>query len=462
MNKAGRGLRSLVERGATEELVDHIRRLVEEKAAEELADQLGALHASDVADVLEQLEEEERVYLLSVLPAPIASESLVEMEEVEHPAELLSRLEPERIAELVTELADDDAADLIGDLEPADRSRVLGSLADAEEVEEIVGLLHFAEDSAGGIMTREFVSLPVEINAGQALDAIREQVSEVGDFYTIFVVDERSCLRGVVSLQHLVVASPSEPILELIEEFPAVVTVETDQEEVGRILTRYNLPSVAVVDSGRRLVGRITFDDVIDVIEAETTEDILRFASVSEEEEVLGTTRDAVRSRLPWLVLNLATAVVASSVVYFFRDTIEQMVILAAVMPIIAGMGGNAGTQALAVTVRRIAVSKETPGKRWQAVRKELLVGLINGLAIGLIVALASLILVADFRFGLVVMLAMWGNLIVASFAGGFIPIFLERLHVDPAVASSVFVTTLTDLWGFLLLLGLASRFLLG
>ncbi|MFQ5679358.1 MAG: magnesium transporter [Gemmatimonadota bacterium] len=459
MTEATSHLRRLVEQGATEELYAYIHRLVEEKAEAELAEQLGTLHGSDVADVLEHLEEEERVYVLSVLPAPIASESLVEMEEVEHPGELLTRLEPERIAELVTELADDDAADLIGELEPADQARVLSSLPDVEE-EEIVELLHFPEDTAGGIMTREVVSLPLRMTAGQALQAVRAQGRDVGHFYTIFVVEPHQRLRGVVSLQRLVMASPEQPIDELVEESP-VVDVEMDQEEVGRVLARYNLPAIGVVDPRGRLVGRITFDDVIDVLEAETTEDILRFASVSEEEAVLGTTRDAVRGRLPWLVVNLFTAVVAASVVYVFQRTIQEMVILAAVMPIIAGMGGNAGTQALAVTVRRIALSRETVAERWKVLGKELLVGVLNGLVIGSIVAVTSFLLVGEPLFGLVVMLAMWGNLVVASFAGAFIPIFLERLGVDPAVASSIFVTTLTDLCGFFLLLGLATALLL-
>jgi magnesium transporter len=234
-----------------------------------------------------------------------------------------------------------------------------------------------------------------------------------------------------------------------------------DQEEVSRLLSRYNLASIGVVDSLGRLVGRVTFDDVIDVMEMETTEDILRFAAVSDEEQVRGSTADAIRSRLPWLIANLFTAVAAASVVYFFQDTIEQIVVLAAVMPIIAGMGGNAGTQALAVTIRRIALSDESLAERWQVIGKELMVGLVNGFVIGAVIATAGLLLADNPLFGVVVMLAMWGNLMVASAAGAFIPILLESLGADPAVASSIFVTTLTDLVGFFLLLGLATAMLL-
>ena len=216
------------------------------------------------------------------------------------------------------------------------------------------------------------------------------------------------------------------------------------------------------MDALGRLVGRITFDDVIDVVEAEATEDIFRFAAVSDEEEVRGTTVDAIKSRLPWLILSVVTAVVASSVVFVYQSTIEAMALLAVAMPVIAGVGGNAGTQALAVTIRRIALSEETVGERLGVIWKELVVGLVNGLVIGVLAAVLGLLFTdAGIMFGVVVLLAMWGSLVVASFAGAFIPIFLERIGVDPAVASSPFVTTLTDLWGFFLLLGLATAVLM-
>ena len=432
--------------------------LLEQGDDESLRAYARELHPSDLADLLEHLEGPDRVHLLSLLPAEAASDALAEMEEVEQPGALLARLEPDRIAELVSELADDDAADLIGELSPEEQARVLASVDDAVEIEE---LLHYPPDTAGGIMTRGLVAVTSDLTAGEALDDIRSQASEVDEFFTIFVVDPDRSLRGVASLQRLVLSSPGRPISELIEEPPAVVPVHMDQEEVGRILSRYNMVSIGVVDPLGRLVGRITFDDVIDVMEAETTEDILRFASVSEEEELRGSTRDAVRSRLPWLLVNLLTAVLAAGVVYLFQGTVQQIVLLAVVMPIIAGMGGNAGTQALAVTVRRIALTDETTRELWPVVGKEVLVGLVNGLVLGAIGAVAGLVVAHEPVFGLVVLLAMWANLVVAGFAGAFIPIFLESLGVDPAVASSIFVTTFTDLCGFFLLLGLATVVLL-
>ena len=440
--------------------VKAIQAMLEAGNEADLLEYVGGIHPSDMADIVERLAEGERLRLLELLPAEEAADALAEMEEEEHPEDLLVRMEPERIAEVVHELADDDAADLIGELEPEEQARVLESVPDEEE-REIRELLHYPEDSAGGIMTRELLAVPYGCTAGEAIEHVREKGRDVSEFYTIFVVDGELRLKGVVSLQQLVLASPGASLADLVEEPPAVVPVHMDQEEVGRILSRYNLASIGVVDALGRLVGRVTFDDVIDVVEAESTEDILRFASVSEEEELRGSTADAVRSRLPWLAVNLVTMSLAALVVWFYRETIEQAAILAAVMPVIAGVGGNAGTQALAVTIRRIAVADESIAERWTVVRKELVVGFINGLAIGLVVAAAGLLIPGTSpMFGLVVMISMWGNLVIASTAGAFFPILLESLGIDPAVASSVFVTTFTDFFGFFLLLGLATAVL--
>ena len=442
-------------------LIEEIRGRLRAGDRDELIAFVAPLHPSDVADVVEHLDEVERIALLQVIPAPLASDALAEMEEEERPGELLASMEPQRIAELVEELADDDAADLIGELDPAERERLFESVPDEEE-QEIRELLEYPEESAGGIMTRDLCAVPAHATAAEAIEELRAQAEESEDLYTVFVTDRSRRLLGFVNLADLVLAAPDTPIADLLEEPPAVVAVDRDQEEVGRLLSRYNLAAIGVVDEEGRLVGQITFDDVIDVVEAEVTEDILRFASVSDEEQLRGTTLGAIRSRLPWLAANTLTLSLAAIVVWRYEQTIEQLAILAAVMPVIAGLGGNAGTQALAVTIRRIALAEELPGERWSAVVKELVVGLVNGLAIGLLVALASFLLPnTHAMFGLVVMTAMWANLAVGSALGAFFPIVLERLGADPAVASSIFVTTFTDLFGFVLLLGLATRFLL-
>ncbi|WP_419161031.1 magnesium transporter [Candidatus Palauibacter sp.] len=442
-------------------LIDEIRIRLESGDTDALIAFVEPLHPSDVADVLEHFDGVERIALLQLIPAPLASYALAEMEEEERPGELLASMGPERIAELVEELADDDAADLIGELDPEEQDRVFESVPDEEE-QEIRQLLEYPEESAGGIMTRDLCAVGSEAMAAEAIEELRAQAEESEDLYTVFVVDRGGRLQGVVTLRDLVLAAPRTRIGDLLEEPPAVVSVDLDQEEVGRLLSRYNLAAIGVVDAESRLVGQITFDDVIDVVEAEVTEDILRFASVSDEEQLRGTTLGAIRSRLPWLAANALTLSLAALVVWAYEDTIEQLAILAAVMPVIAGLGGNAGTQALAVTIRRIALADELPEERWSAVVKELIVGLVNGLAIGLLVAALSFLLPNTGPvFGLVVMISMWGNLAVASALGAFFPIVLERLGVDPAVASSIFVTTFTDLFGFVLLLGLATQFLL-
>ncbi len=438
-------LTDLVTAGVDEELLD---------------DQLKDLHASDIADLIEHLEDDQRLLLMRRLPPDVAADALAEMEEVERPADLLLQLELRRIGEIVGEMADDDAADILGELEPEQQAEVLSVVAvpDAAHIEE---LLHHAEDTAGGIMTRDMLAIRSNLTAGEAIAEIRRQARGDMEFYTIFVIESDRRLIGVVSLHDLVLSEPGVALSAIIEQPRAVVPVDMDQEEVSHILSRYNLASIGVVDESGRLLGRVTFDDVIDVLEAEMTEDILRFAAVSDEEQVRGSTVDAIRSRLPWLLLNLGTASLGALVVWSFRDTIETLVVLAVVMPIVAGLGGNAGTQALAVTIRRIALADESLAERWHVLRKEALVGLLNGLAVGaLAFAFGSVLLGQGPVFGLVVLLAMWGNLVVASFAGAFIPIVLESAGIDPAVASSVFITALTDLTGFLLLLGLATAVL--
>jgi magnesium transporter len=305
------------------------------------------------------------------------------------------------------------------------------------------------------------VSVPDTVNAGQALEEIRRQSQEVEDLYQVFVVDADRRLVGVLPFKDLVISPPERPVRSFMEEADIFVTPDLDQEEVARLMARYNLPSVAVVNEQRQLLGQVTFDDVIDVVEAETTEDLLQFGGVSADEDLGAGWQTAVRSRLPWLSINLFTAFLAGGVVYLFQHTIQHTLALAVWMPVIAGMGGNAGTQALAVTVRRLALGMIPVNHFTRVVGKEIVVGIINGIVMGLAVGTVAALLGEGPRLGVVVFLAMVGNLMVAGFAGAFIPILLERTGVDPAVASSIFVTTFTDVCGFILLLGLAGALLL-
>lgn len=424
-------------------------------------------HASDIADLLEELDEEDRAHAVRVLagdPA-LAAEALAEMDPDEHPEDSLAGLENEQIAAVVAEMSDDDAADLIGEMDPEDQARVLAALP-VEDAGEIRDLMRYPEDSAGGIMTTELVAIPVGLTAAEATEEVRRQAQEheMEELYVVFVVDRRRVLQGFLPLARLVSASPAAQVTELLEEVPATVLPETDREEVARVVSRYNLTVVAVVDGAGRLLGGVTFDDVLDVMEEENTRDILGLAGTSQGEELRGGWGEAVRSRLPWLFVNLVTAFAAASVVYAFEDVVSKVALLAVCMPVIAGMGGNTGTQALAVTVRRLALTVGTR-RPWGVLVKELLVGATNGLATGIVASAAayglSIATRGDPRLALVVLLAMWGNLAIGGFAGALVPTVLERIGVDPAVASSIFVTTFTDMFGFFLLLGLASQMLL-
>lgn len=442
-------------------LLERLARMIAAGDIAALESALEDLHPSDVADVVESLPDDAaRIALVRALPPELASEALSEMEELDEAAELLAALAPGERAELIHELADDDAADLIAELEPAEQDRLLAELP-VEEAGELRGLLQYDEESAGGLMTTALVSVEAHLTAAQAIEQVRARGREVEDFYSVFVVDATNKLQGTVRLDDLILADPSDRVEELVEPTVASVVSDEDQEEVGRRIARYNLATIPVVDDEGVLLGRITFDDVIDVIEAEQTEDLLLFSGGSDEEELTGTWSEAVRSRLPWLLLHSLTLSVAVSVIVVFEDIVDQLWQLAVIMPLIAGLGGNAGTQALAVTVRRIATSGGPLQKKQNVVGKELLVALVNGAAVAVVIAVGAALLLGLPRLGLVVLFAMWGNIIVAGFAGAFIPTLLERMGADPAVASSVFLTTLTDLVGFFLLLSLASALLL-
>jgi magnesium transporter len=413
---------------------------------------------ADLADVLSALDEQDRLTVVQALPPELSGQALVEMSQSDHAEDTLAALAPERAAEIVEELEDDDAADILGDLPVADQERILSTLEHRADVKR---LLRYDQRTAGGRMTTHVVTVRDTATVEEALEEIRRQAETVSEFYQVFVVDPQRRLAGVLPFKDLVVSRPDRRVREFMAPADVSVRPEADQEEVAHLLARYNLPSLPVVDEVGHLLGRITFDDVIDVVEDESTEDLLRFGGVSAREALAAGWQEAVRRRLPWLYLNLLTAFLAGGVVYVFQGTVQRTVALAVWMPIIAGMGGNAGTQALAVTVRRLALGLIPTHLFVRVVGKEVLVGIVNGLAIGVVVGLVSLVMGEPSRLGLVVFLAMTGNLLVAGFAGGFIPVVLERYRIDPAIASSIFVTTFTDVCGFLLLLGLAGWLLL-
>ncbi|RAJ30246.1 magnesium transporter [Pedobacter cryoconitis] len=426
----------------------------------QLAVILDEYHASEIAILFESLTQEDRQRIINLLPVETASEIFAEMHEEAHPEELLFQLHPDKRTEIVEELDYDDATDIISQLEEHEQKEILEDLSE-NDASNIRNLLSYDEDTAGGLMNTEFIRIQLHLKKKDAIDEIIRQSEEIEEFYTIFVVDENNVFQGIVSLKDIIKAKGNVEITSLVKSDVAWVSPDTDQEEVARLISQYNITSIPVLDNQMKLLGRVTFDDVIDVLEDENTEDILKISGVSEDEELSGNWVEAVKSRLPWLIINLGTAFLASAVVRHFEPTIAKIAVLSAYMTIIAGMGGNAATQALAVTVRRISLYDLTDNQAYRTVLKEFTVGLINGAVTGLIVFIFALVFDANPLLGLVIFLAMTGNLVIAGVTGAGIPLMLKRVGIDPAIASSIIITTFTDVFGFLLLLGMASKLLL-
>jgi len=426
----------------------------------ELQEVLSEYHASEIAILFERLPLEARERIINILPTEEASEVISEMDEEQDPGELLINLHPEKRSEIIEELDYDDATDIISQLDEEDQQEILEDL-DEEDASHIRALMSYPDDSAGGIMNTDVIRVNISLNKKDALDDIIRQSEELEDFSTIYAVDDHDILKGILSIKSIIKVHANTWIDQLVNKDFVFVKADLDQEEVAKLISQYNLTSIPVVDDHMKLLGRITVDDIIDVMEEESTEDMLKISGVSEDEELSGTWFEAVKSRLPWLVINLGTAYLAASIIRQFDGTIGQLTIISAYMTIIAGMGGNAATQALAVTVRRISLSDLTDQQAYQTVFKEFLVGLINGAANGVIVFLIALIYDANLKLGLVLFLAMTGNLIVAGLTGASIPLVLKRVGIDPAVASSIIITTFTDCAGFLLPLWLATQIIL-
>jgi magnesium transporter len=417
-------------------------------------------HASEIAILFEKLDQESKERIINILPTDIASDVFAEMDEEQSPGELLITLDPEKRSEIVEELDYDDATDIISQLEEHEQREILEDI-DQEDASSIRALLSYDENTAGGLMNSALICVNLNADKKEALDEIIRQSEEMEEFYTIYVVDSANILQGIVSIKDVIKAHADAKIRSIYKADPVYVKADLDQEEVAKLISQYNLTAIPVVDDNMKLLGRITVDDIIDVMEQESTEDMLKMSGVSEDEELSGNWQDAVKSRLPWLIVNLATAFLAASVIRHFEAIEKQFPVIVAYLTIIGGMGGNSATQALAVTVRRISLSDLTDNQAYRTVLKELSVGLINGAANGVIVFLFALWYDKNPMLGLVLFLAMTGNLVVAGLTGASIPLILKRLNVDPAVGSSIIITTFTDCIGFLLPLWLASTLLL-
>ncbi len=437
-----------------------VKRLIRVGASANLLNLLQKQHPADLASVLGDLGERERQTAFNVLVERHPRHAMEGLSELgpEIGATLLDDRSPEEIARLMKELESDDAAALI-DYLPKDLSSAVLDLMRHKQDTEVENLLEYPEYTAGRIMNPNVFALPEELTVGEAIVEL-QQARDVEMVFYLYTVDDRRHLVGVTSLRRLLLVAPETPLKRIATGELLSVRVDTDQEEVARQVASYNLLAIPVVDLENKLVGVITVDDVIDVIKDEATEDIYRLAGVSSDDSVFSSPQSSLRKRLPWLCINLVTAFFASAVVKLFESTIDQVTALAVFMPIVAGLGGNAGTQTLTVIVRGIALGELTAGNSRRALIKECMVGLGNGLTLGVVAALAAWLLQGNPWIGLILGAAMVMNMFVAATAGTLVPLGLRALKVDPALASSAFITPLTDMFGFFAFLGLATVFL--
>lgn len=420
---------------------------------------LRRMHPADAADALEALPFDTFEEAVELLGEDLPSEILIELRD-SYREGAVEVLPDEAVAQALDELDSDDATTILEDLEEDRRERILEDLAPVDRA-ELERSLAYEEDSAGRLMQTEFVAVPEFWTVGETIDHARGRGEELPEtFYEIYVVDPAHRLLGIVQLAALL-REPRDTALEDIMEDPqTALTPELDQEEVAYRFQKYSLASAPVTDAAGRLVGMITVDDMVDVIQEEHSEDLLALSNVMSA-DISDTVFETVRARAPWLAVNLVTAFIASGIISMFEGAIEQLVALAILMPVVAALGGNAGSQGLAVAVRAIATRELDGASARRAVLREVLAALINGLLIGAGVGLVALVWFQDIRLGLVIAAAMLATFLWAGLSGILVPLGLKRLGADPAVASSVFVLTLTDVMAFFTFLGLASLVLL-
>jgi len=444
--------------GITDRLLADVMAAVEARDAAAIEALLDPLHPADIAHLIEQISVKDRRDLLDVWKGGMDGDILSELDEGLRD-EVIASLDAAQFAEAVRDLETDDVVDLVEYLDDVQQEAALGAL-DAGDRVAVEQALSYPEESAGRHMQSELVRAPEHWNVGNAIDFLRSDIELPDQFYHIILVDPRMKAVGYVTLGRLLSSRRNVPLVDIAEDSFRTFHVEQDVEEVAQAINHYHMITAPVVDDDDRIVGVITIDDAMAFLEEEAEEDLLRLAGVGEgslSDRVLETTRQ----RFPWLAVNLLTAIFASGVISLFEGTIQSLVALAVLMPIVASMGGNAGTQSLTVAVRAIATRDLTGANVWRVIRREALVGLLNGLVFAVVMALVGVFWFGSPMLGAVIGVAMVINMVVAGLAGTMVPVMLERVGVDPALASGAFVTTVTDVVGFFAFLGLAAIWLL-
>lgn len=444
--------------GLNPDFVEDVRAALNDGRDDFVREEVLTLHYADAADLIDRLDRDARERLIDLVRADFNPEILPELDDNVR-AEVLERFGYGDFAALVAELDSDDAVYLIDMLDEEERGHVLARLP-LEERAIIEQGLAFPEYSAGRLMQRELVAVPAYWTVGEAIDYLRTSTHLPDDFYVLFVVDPRHRPQGIIRLSTLLTQKRHVRLRDIMTGKMEVINVSMDQEEVAFLFRQRDLLSAPVVDNSGRLVGRITVDDVVDVIDEEAEDDMLRLAGLSET-NLYSAAIDTAKSRFTWLVVNLLTAVLASMVIGLFEATLEEVVALAVLMPIVASMGGNAGTQTLTAAVRGIAMKDLTPSNAGRILSKEVIVGAMNGVAFAILAGGVAWVWFESVAIAGVIAAAMVINMLCAGLFGIAIPVGLERLKIDPAVASSVFLTTVTDVVGFFAFLGLAAIFIL-
>jgi magnesium transporter len=441
-----------------EKLIADVKRDIAAGRRTFLKEALGRLRPADVADLIEHLAPEERLYVFEVLEPDGAGEVLVE---IEAPVQerILSDLDNQAISEIVQELDSDDAADVVGDL-PAERAKDIIDRLDGEVSEELEKLLPYAEDTAGGIMALEFVAVNADSTVQEAIESIRKKREEVENLYYVFVINDSGRLVGVISLKDLVLEPFGRKISEFTDPKVIAVHVDTDQEEVANLVKKYDLVNIPVVDGQGHLVGRITHDDIIDVIEEEADEDMTLMAGVIHQEITEESPLKISRARLPWLIAGLFGGILAAAVIKQFETSLEKILALSFFFPVIMAMGGSTGTQAATVAVRGLAtgdISVVHVGKRLWV---EMKVALLNGVICGILLGVIAGFWISDYGLGIVIALSLIVIILNSGFIGAAVPLVLRKWNIDPALATGPFVTTSNDVLSLLIYLGFVTAFL--
>lgn len=442
----------------SEKLIETAKDYIKSENRQLLKKLIEDMRPADVADLIEHLKSEERLYIFELLEPEGAGDVLVE---IEAPVQgsILSDLDNQVITEIVKELDSDDAADVVGDL-PAERAKEIIETLEVDKSEELGKLLPYPEDTAGGIMALEFVAVKSESSIKEAIETIRDKREEVENLYSLYVVDEFDRLVGIISLRDLLLEPPESKVGEIMNPETISVNVYKDQEEVAHLVTKYDLVSIPVVDEHRRLVGRITHDDIIDVIEEEVDEDMTLMAGVIRQEIAEESPLKISRARLPWLIAGLGGGIIAAVVINQFESSLETLLALSFFFPVIMAMGGNTGTQAATVAIRGLAtgdISLVNMGKRlWMEMRVAMVNGVICGIILGAIVGFW----LSDYGLGSVVAFSLMLIVLNSGFIGAAVPLVLKKWNIDPALAAGPFVTTSNDILSLLIYLGLVTLFL--